>query len=82
MVFLRYAADFASGRRVRTGQTEMNRLYVVESTATATGAKADHRLPLRAAEVEAFAAAIAAGVGAHGADLSAASQMSTGPHAK
>ena len=64
---VRYAADFASRRRVRGDQTAMNRLYVVESSATPTGAKADHRLPLRAADIEAFAAAVAAGVGAPGA---------------
>ena len=33
----------------------MNRLYVIESTPTTTGAKADHRLPLRAVEIEGFA---------------------------
>jgi molybdopterin-containing oxidoreductase family iron-sulfur binding subunit len=60
----------------------MNRLYVVESTATPTGAKADHRLPLRAIDIETFAAAIAAGVGAHGVDTSASSPMAGGLHAK
>jgi MoCo/4Fe-4S cofactor protein with predicted Tat translocation signal len=79
---VRYAADFASRRRVRGDQTAMNRLYVVESTATATGAKADHHLPLRASEIEAFAAAVAAGVGAHLIDVSAANQMAAGTHAK
>ena len=38
----------------------MNRLYAIESTPTLTGAKADHRLPLRAAEIEVFARALAA----------------------
>ena len=37
---------------------EMNRLYVVESTPSSTGAKADHRLPVRAVEVESFARAL------------------------
>ncbi len=73
---VRYAADFASRRRVRGTETAMNRLYVVESSATPTGAKADHRLPLRAAEIESFAAAVAAGVGASGASAP------EGPHAK
>ncbi len=41
----------------------MNRLYVVETTATITGAMADHRLPLRSGEVEAFARAVADGLG-------------------
>ena len=33
----------------------MNRLYVIESTPSSTGAKADHRLPVRANEIEQFA---------------------------
>ena len=75
---VRYAADFASRRSVRGNQIAMSRFYAVESTATPTGAKADHRLPVRAADVEAFAAAVASGVGASGA---AGSQTATGPHA-
>jgi MoCo/4Fe-4S cofactor protein with predicted Tat translocation signal len=67
---VRYAADFAGRRRVRGNQTAMNRLYVVESTATPTGAKADHRLAMRAADIERFAEAVAAGVGAHDVDKS------------
>ena len=52
-----------------TTARSMNRLYAVESTPTLTGAKADHRLPLRASEVEPFARALAgaAGVTASGA---------------
>src|SRR6266852_1858254 len=49
----RYARDFAKRRDPDSGK--MNRLYVVESTPSATGAKADHRLPIKASEVEAFA---------------------------
>ncbi|HZP80473.1 MAG TPA: TAT-variant-translocated molybdopterin oxidoreductase [Chthonomonadaceae bacterium] len=68
---VRYAWDFGNRRRVRTkavspaqpASTEMNRLYMVESTATITGAKADHRLPMRAGEVEAFARAVAQQLG-------------------
>ena len=41
-----------------------NRLYVVESTPSLTGAKADHRRPMTPAQIEAFARALAAGVGA------------------
>src|SRR5271157_5067706 len=60
---LRYARDFADKRRISDRQSTMNRLYVVESTPSATGAMADHRLPLRASEVEAFAFVVADGLG-------------------
>ncbi|MGH8677158.1 MAG: molybdopterin oxidoreductase, partial [Burkholderiales bacterium] len=60
---LRYTRDFTASRKVRGSQHEMNRLYVVESTPSNTGAMADHRLPLRAAEIEAFALALAAELG-------------------
>jgi len=56
---LRYASDFAARRRVVAGQAAMNRLYTVESTPSLTGAMADHRLPLRAADIESFARAVA-----------------------
>jgi molybdopterin-containing oxidoreductase family iron-sulfur binding subunit len=48
----RYARDFAK-RRDPDGK--MNRLYVIESTPSATGAKADHRWPVRASDIEALA---------------------------
>ncbi len=62
----RLAREFAARRRAGASGGAINRLYVVESAMTATGARADHRRPLRAAEVEAFARAIATklGVGA------------------
>ncbi len=41
----------------------MNRLYSVESTPSTTGFKAEHRLRMRASQMEAFSAAIAAAVG-------------------
>ena len=37
----------------------MNRLYVVEPMPTPTGAKADHRMPLRAGDIEEFTWALA-----------------------
>ena len=55
---VRYIRDFAK-RRDPDGN--MNRLYVVESTPTTTGGKADHRWPMRAAEIEAFARALQSG---------------------
>ena len=47
---VRYTRDFADRRRVTDTATEMNRLYVVESSPTLTGAKAEHRLRVRASE--------------------------------
>jgi MoCo/4Fe-4S cofactor protein with predicted Tat translocation signal len=60
---VRYIRDFA---KRRNPDGKMNRLYVIESTPTTTGAKADHRLPLRASEIENFARVLAAAVGAGG----------------
>ncbi|MFQ5989648.1 MAG: TAT-variant-translocated molybdopterin oxidoreductase, partial [Candidatus Methylomirabilales bacterium] len=60
---LRYAREFAAKRRVQPEQVVMNRLYVVESTPSNTGAMADHRLPLRARGIEVFAWAVAQRLG-------------------
>ena len=61
---VRYQRDFADRRRITDDRKEMNRLYTIESTPTLTGAKADHRLPVKASEVEAFASALSAAIGA------------------
>ena len=60
-----YAGQFIAGRRVRqgTGELTMNRLYVAEPSVTITGARADHRLPIKGGEVEQLAREIAAAVG-------------------
>jgi MoCo/4Fe-4S cofactor protein with predicted Tat translocation signal len=62
-----YARQFADRRRVREASPElartMNRLYAVETTPTATGSIADHRLPLPPAEMEALLLALARQVG-------------------
>ncbi len=60
---VRYARDFSDKRRLSGGQLAMNRLYAVECTPTITGATADHRLPLRAGEIEVFVRAIATQLG-------------------
>ncbi len=67
--FTKYARDYARRRNPDAGN--MSRLYVVESTPTSTGVKADHRLPVLASEVEPFARALASavGVGASGGSL-------------
>ncbi|MBD0326925.1 MAG: hypothetical protein ICV68_10865, partial [Pyrinomonadaceae bacterium] len=75
-----YGRDFASKRRIVEGKTDMNRLYVVESTATTTGAKADHKLALRPSEIEGFARAVAAALGVNPGGGGQATAP-TGPHA-
>src|SRR3984893_17669849 len=57
---VRYIRDFAK-RRDPDGN--MNRLYVIESAPSSTGAKADHRLPLRAVDIEWLARALAGALG-------------------
>ncbi|HET8650185.1 MAG TPA: TAT-variant-translocated molybdopterin oxidoreductase, partial [Gemmatimonadales bacterium] len=44
---LRYAREFAGGRRLTAPGDSMNRLYVAEGRPTITGGIADHRLPSR-----------------------------------
>ncbi len=62
---LRYARDF-TGRRRPEQADRMNRLYAIESMPSSTGARADHRLPMKPSEIEAFARAIAAALGRSG----------------
>ena len=61
--YLRYARQFSARRRVNEPSDSMNRLYVVEPMPTPTGTKADHRLPLRAGDIEEFAWALAISLG-------------------
>ncbi len=64
----RYIRDFASRRNPDRGN--MNRLYVIESTPSSTGANADHRVPVRAAEIVSVAQRLLARVsGADSADV-------------
>ncbi|MBC8647277.1 MAG: TAT-variant-translocated molybdopterin oxidoreductase, partial [Thermoanaerobaculia bacterium] len=56
---LRAVREFSARRRPEAAGG-MNRLYAVESTPTNTGASADHRLAVRASELESVARAIAA----------------------
>ncbi len=68
--FLKLAGDYARRRSLNPG-VEMNRLYSVESTPSTTGFKAEHRLRMRASQMEAFSAALAAAVGAGSASSGA-----------
>ncbi len=58
-----YAKQFTGRRRLTDGQRELNRLYMVESSPSLTGANADNRLRVRPSRIEAIARAIATGVG-------------------
>ena len=58
--------EYAKRRKLADGDKTLNRLYAIESTPTTTGMKAEHRLGLRASEIPAFAAALAAKLGASG----------------
>jgi MoCo/4Fe-4S cofactor protein with predicted Tat translocation signal len=66
---LRYARDFSAKRRVTEENKTMNRLYVIESTPTNTGAMADHNLRLRPSEIEGFTRAVANALGAAGVNV-------------
>jgi molybdopterin-containing oxidoreductase family iron-sulfur binding subunit len=60
---VRYAREFARKRRVDSADAKMNRLYAVESTPTNTGSMADHRLRMRASEIESFVLSLARALG-------------------
>jgi molybdopterin-containing oxidoreductase family iron-sulfur binding subunit len=58
--FVRYALDFATTRHAHVAGTDRSRLYAFECAPTLTGAAADHRIPMRASDMEAAAAQLAA----------------------
>ena len=73
---VRYIREFADRRSLPKGpSSNLNRLYIVESMATSTGAMSDHRLPLRSSDVEVFTRQLAAAIG-----VAAAPANATGPN--
>jgi MoCo/4Fe-4S cofactor protein with predicted Tat translocation signal len=74
---VRHSRAFASRRRLEGDQTRVNRLYAIESDATNTGSRADHRLPLKASEIETFARAVASRLGVGGASEATLSDGAT-----
>jgi MoCo/4Fe-4S cofactor protein with predicted Tat translocation signal len=66
---VRYTREFSSRRSIEGPSSELNRLYTIESMPTSTGAMADHRLSLRASEIEDSARALAAMVGLSVSDV-------------
>ncbi len=76
----RYTRDFAARRNP---DANMNRLYVIESTPSSTGMKADHRVPMKALEVESFARGLANKLGVNaGEGAGVQYQHLTGPISK
>jgi molybdopterin-containing oxidoreductase family iron-sulfur binding subunit len=64
---VRYLHDWSSRRKAREHETNLSRLYVVETARTLAGACADHRLAVNPATLSAIALALAAEVGVAGA---------------
>ena len=62
--YLHYSREFIARRRITEANREMNRLYVVETTPSNTGAIADHVWEVKPSEFEAIAKTIATGAGA------------------
>ncbi|MBI2945721.1 MAG: TAT-variant-translocated molybdopterin oxidoreductase, partial [Candidatus Wallbacteria bacterium] len=60
---IRATRDFAAKRQPVAPGVPGNRLYALESSPTVTGAKADHRLPLRPGQIDAFARHLAQKLG-------------------
>jgi MoCo/4Fe-4S cofactor protein with predicted Tat translocation signal len=56
--YVRYSREFISLRQVTEKNQEMNRLYVVETTPSNTGALADHAWEVKPSEFEAIARSI------------------------
>jgi Fe-S-cluster-containing dehydrogenase component/anaerobic selenocysteine-containing dehydrogenase len=66
---VRNAKRFADGRRINSENDKMNRLYVVESGYSLTGAMADHRLRLPSSHIPHFAGALALELKSQGLQL-------------
>jgi molybdopterin-containing oxidoreductase family iron-sulfur binding subunit len=77
---LRYARQFASRRRLDADPDRLNRLYVAEPTPSVTGLTADHKIPIKASYIESFARAIAAKLGAQGAQGALGAPEGTQPY--
>jgi len=63
---VRAMKEFSQRRRISSEKESMNRLYVAESAVTNTGTMADHRLPIRSAEIMNLVRSIANRLGVPG----------------
>ena len=61
--YLKYARDFMARRHVTESNKEMNRLYVIETTPSNTGAKADHTWVIRPSEFEQITRTLSSALG-------------------
>src|SRR5215217_8024843 len=59
--YVRYSREYISRRQVTEKNRDMNRLYVVETTPSNTGAMADHSWEVKPSELEGIARSIASG---------------------
>jgi molybdopterin-containing oxidoreductase family iron-sulfur binding subunit len=75
---VRHARDFARRRRVTSEKDSLNRLYVVESQFSVTGAMADHRLRLAHGQVVEFVRELAKSLADEGVALFGAAQGGSG----
>jgi molybdopterin-containing oxidoreductase family iron-sulfur binding subunit len=66
--YLRYSREFIARRRVTENNREMNRLYVIETTPSNTGAMADHAWTVKPSQMLGLATLLARTVGVSGAD--------------
>jgi molybdopterin-containing oxidoreductase family iron-sulfur binding subunit len=71
-----YGKQLSAARKVTSNTDSMNRIYAVENGYTLTGSYADHRLRLKASEIDAFAHALAAALSGKISGLSAFSGYS------
>lgn len=76
---LQHTRAFAKGREVVDGS--MNRLYVVESAYSLTGAAADHRLPLRPSQIPAWVGRLQQAIERHLAASTDEAPFATGSYA-
>jgi molybdopterin-containing oxidoreductase family iron-sulfur binding subunit len=59
--YLRYSREFIAHRRVTEQTREMNRLYVIETTPSNTGAMADHTWTVKPSQMEGLVRTLASG---------------------
>ena len=66
----RYIGDAIKTRALSEGKKEISRMYVVETTTTLMGSKADHRLAVKPSQVPEIAKAVSKALGVAGANTS------------